>query len=195
VRRLGVILLLAGVAAAQPAARPVVQCETVRGAAPPRVDGDLSEEIWRKALPAMVIDGEDHIHPRYREAWSGPEDLSGQVRALLVAEHLYLALEISDDATLHARGRAWWAGDSIEVFFDTDRQSKEDDTRFSDDDFQLFLMPFHVGQRWGVVARGPDAPYPDGGLRRCGRTRRDGSASTSRSTTSTTRRARAPRRT
>jgi len=164
VRRLGVILLLAGVAAAQPAPGPVVRCATVRGVAPPRVDGDLSDEIWQDA-PAQVIDGEDHIHPQYREAWNGPEDLSGNVRALLVAGHLYLAFEIADDVTLHARGRAWWAGDSIEVFFDTDRQSEEDDTRFSNDDLQLFLMPFHVGQRWGVVARGPDAPYPDGGLR------------------------------
>ncbi|MHC5041654.1 MAG: sigma 54-interacting transcriptional regulator [Planctomycetota bacterium] len=142
----------------------MVPCPTRRGAAPPRIDGDLSEEIWREAS-ARTITGEDHIHPQYRAAWSGEEDLSGRVRALLVAEHLYLALEISDDVTLHARDRAWWAGDSIEVFFDTDRQSEEDDTRFSSDDFQLFLMPFHVGQRWGVVARGPDAPYPDGGLR------------------------------
>jgi len=164
VRRLGVILLLAAAAAAQPSTGPLVRCATVRGAAPPRIDGELNEEVWG-AAPAQVIDGRDHIHPGYREAWSGPDDLSGRVRALLVDEHLYLAFEIRDDVTLHARGRAWWAGDSIEVFFDTDRQSEEDDTRFSNDDFQLFLMPFHAGQRWGVVARGPDAPYPDGGLR------------------------------
>jgi DNA-binding NtrC family response regulator/HAMP domain-containing protein len=164
VGRLGVILLLAAAAAAQPKTGPVVRCVTVRDAAPPRIDGELNEKIW-DAAPPQVIDGRDHIHPSYREAWSGPEDLSGRVRALLFKEHLYLGFEIRDDTTLHARGRAWWAGDSIELFLDTDRQSEEDDTRFTNDDLQLFLMPFHAGQRWGVVARGPDAPYPDGGLR------------------------------
>ena len=161
-RLLGVFLLLLAPAWGEGGRNPVVPCPRV--AQPPVLDGMLDDESWSAVRP-LTVDRRDHIHPNYREGWTGPADLSAEVRTLVAGDALYLGLEIRDDTTRHESGRAWWSGDSIEVFLDTRRQGDEDDTRYSNDDLQLFLMPFHDGLRWGVVARGPDMPYPDGGLR------------------------------
>jgi len=158
--RIGVILALATAAGA---AEPVLDCPRVDGA-PPRVDGRLDDSAWARAA-AVSFTSESHVHASYRARWSGPGDLSASVRAVRAGGDLHLAFEVSDDALVHESGRSWWAGDSIEVFLDTDAGDQEDGDRYTDDDFQLFLMPFHPGLRWGVVARGPDVPYPTGGLR------------------------------
>ncbi|MHC4223737.1 MAG: sugar-binding protein, partial [Planctomycetota bacterium] len=140
----------------------MVSCPRIESAV--RLDGSLAESAWKAAEPRGV-DLLDHIHPNYREKWTGPDDLSGRVRAVIVGEDLYLGIEVTDDVRMHETGRSWWAGDSVEIFFDTDRQTDRGDSVYSADDLQLFLMPFHDGLRWGVVSRGPEAPYPDGGLR------------------------------
>ncbi|MHC4550519.1 MAG: sigma 54-interacting transcriptional regulator [Planctomycetota bacterium] len=157
--RLGVFLLLCGAALA---GDPAVPCPQL--GRPPRIDGNLAEPAWQ-AAGVSTIDAGAHIHPNYRAGWTGPEDLSARLQVGIVAENLYLGLEVRDETTRHESGRSWWAGDSVEIFFDTDRQSEEDNRRYTNDDLQLFLMPFHERLRWGVVARGPDVPYPDGGLR------------------------------
>ena len=140
---------------------PIVDCPAEEA---PRLDGKLDDAPWRR-VPPTVIREAAHVHPKYREAWSGVDDLSATVRALTAGDVLYLGIEVKDDELIHESGRAWWAGDSIELFLDTDLVSEEPKDRYSNDDLQLFLMPFHEGLRWGVVARGPDVAYPDGGLR------------------------------
>ncbi len=128
------------------------------------MDGSLGEEAWSQS-PASLLQEARQIHPNYLAEWRGPRDLSARVRVLLVGADLYLGIEVTDDVLLHESGKAWWVGDSIEVFLDTDRTSPDDPKGYSDDDHQIFLLPFHPGLRWGVVGRGPGAPYPDGGLR------------------------------
>ncbi len=128
----------------------------------PRVDGRLTEEAWQRT-PVSSFGTLEHVHEGYRESWSGTADLSCRVRALLAGDALYLAFEVRDDVLIHKIGNQWWNGDSIELFFDTDR-TDDGSGGFSNDDFQLFLLPFHEELRWGVVARGPDKPYPTGGL-------------------------------
>ncbi|MHC4959654.1 MAG: sigma 54-interacting transcriptional regulator [Planctomycetota bacterium] len=153
----GILLLAAAVFARD----PVVVCASVDE--PLRIDGSLSEEAWKRAR-AVTIDGLERIHPKYRETWTGSEDLSARLRALIDGRDLVLGIEITDDRRLHVAGRAWWAGDSIEVFLDTDLTSEEPGNTYTDDDYQLFLLPFHNALRWGVVSRGPGVPYPHGGL-------------------------------
>ena len=131
---------------------------------PVRIDGRLDEAPWAAAEPG-ALDRAEQVHPSFRENWGGPRDLSAQVRALIEADALVLGIEVTDEAHFHEPGAAWWNGDSIEVFLDTDLVSDSSEDRYSDDDLQIFLLPFHPDLRWAVVARGPDRPYPDGGLR------------------------------
>jgi len=140
---------------------PLVHCPLVAG--PPRVDGRSDDSAWRGVEP-YSIDSRDQIHPKYRESWSGPDDLSAHVRAVRTRTDLYLLFEVRDDVLMHEPGTQFWVGDSIELFLDTDLVTDPKDARYSDDDRQLFLMPFHDGVSWSVVSRGPGVPYPSGGL-------------------------------
>ena len=93
-----------------------------------RIDGKLDEAAWRGAFSARVS-AVDHIHPNYRAKWSGERDLSFRVRARIHGTDLYVGLEVTDDVRMHVAGREFWAGDSIELFLDTDLQSDEPDDR------------------------------------------------------------------
>jgi len=139
----------------------VIACP--RRAHAPRVDGNPDDPAWQGVAPHRIA-GIDHVHPRYREDWTGDKDLSALLRTVIQGEDLYLLLEVRDDHIVHEASRAWWCGDSVEVFLRTDLQSEESDQHYSNDDFQIFLMPFYAPQRWGVFARGPEVPYSQGGL-------------------------------
>ena len=45
-----------------------------RANAAPRADGRLDEPAWSLATP-LECAAVEHIHPSYREAWSGPDEL------------------------------------------------------------------------------------------------------------------------
>jgi hypothetical protein len=152
--------LLGGVAEGQEPQKAVA-CPAVETA--PRVDGRGDDEAWQSAVASAINDA-DHIHPNYREKWTGPGDLSAVVRAVRTATDLFLLIEVRDDVCMHEPGRPFWVGDSIEVFLDTDLVDDPDEERYSDDDRQLFLLPFYDGAKWSVVSRGPGLPYPSGGL-------------------------------
>ncbi len=161
---LGLLLLIVtGPVPAEEHARPVLDCPRVPSA--PVVDGTLDESAWGGARPGE-LNKREQLDPNYREAWSGPADLSASVRAVRHGAHLYLGFEVRDDHLLHEPGRAWWTGDSIEIFFDTDLEQPPPATPgYSKDNLQLFLMPFHENLSWGVMESAPDRPFPDGGLR------------------------------
>jgi DNA-binding NtrC family response regulator/HAMP domain-containing protein len=162
VSRVGRVLLLLAIPAL--AQDPVTVIGCPRTEVPPIVDGSPADPIWRESPPHR-IGGINHVHPEYRQGWTGDDDLSADVRVAVSGEDLYLLFEVQDDTVLHEPNRSWWCGDSIELFLDTDRQSEEDDRSYSSDDFQIFLMPFNTQRRWGVFARGPEQPYADAGLR------------------------------
>ncbi len=159
----GLLVLLtcfSGIRDASAAEKPRLRAPRV--AVGPVIDGVLSDACWSDAW--QTIDQPDHLHPSYRDAWTGPNDLSARVQAVVVEHDLYLAFSIRDEALVHAPGRDWWIGDTIELFFDTDLVSDEPRDRFTEDDLQLFLIPFQGGQRWGVVGRDPSRPFGTGGL-------------------------------
>ena len=113
----------------------------------PRIDGSGTDEAWQGIEPGVLATREQ-IHPNYREQWSGPADLSARVRAAYTRSDLYLLIEVEDDTIIHEAGRAFWVGDSIELFLDSDRVADPDEKHYSDDDRQIFLMPFNEGVRW-----------------------------------------------
>ncbi|MHC4955290.1 MAG: sigma 54-interacting transcriptional regulator [Planctomycetota bacterium] len=156
----GLLLALAGGARAEEREAPI-PCPTAEIA--PRIDGLADDAAWQDAAPS-TLGRVEQIHPEYRSAWTGPEDLSGVVRAVRTPTDLYLLFEVTDDVLMHEPGQRFWNGDSIEVFLDADRVTDPDDERYSDDDRQLFVMPFNPGVTWSVVSRGPGLPYPSGGL-------------------------------
>ncbi|MCK6461265.1 MAG: hypothetical protein L6Q95_15385, partial [Planctomycetes bacterium] len=130
----------------------------------PRADGNPGDPAWRAIAPHRLL-GVDHVHPRYRADWTGDDDLSASLRVARSGEDLYLLLEVRDDRIVHEASRSWWVGDSVELFLRTDLESGESGERYSNDDYQIILMPFYPPQRWGVCQRGPDVPYSHGGLR------------------------------
>ncbi|MHC4940989.1 MAG: sigma 54-interacting transcriptional regulator [Planctomycetota bacterium] len=152
----GILLLLVVAIRAQEIGCPLVDT-------PPKVDGKADEEAWKLATPT-AIETRDRVHPAYTEKWSGPDDLSAQVRAVRSNVDLFLLVEVRDDVLMHESGRRFWIGDSIEVFLDNDLIGDPGEERYSDDDRQLFLLPFYDGVKWSVVSRGPGMPYPSGGL-------------------------------
>lgn len=141
--------------------RQILPCPTVQVA--PRVDGRADDGAWQ-GLTGLTVDQLEHLHPNYREKWTGPDDLSATLRAVCTKTDLFLLIEVRDDVCMHEAGRPFWVGDSIELFLDTDLESDPDEKRYSDDDRQLFLLPFYDGVKWSVVSRGPGQPYPSGGL-------------------------------
>ena len=161
---LGLLLLFGdGPVRAEENPGPVLDCPRAHSAL--SVDGKLDEAAWEDARSG-VLNRREQLDPNYREAWTGPADLSARVRALRRGGHLYLGFEVRDDHLMHEPGRPWWTGDSIEVFFDTDlRQPAPDRPGYQRDNLQLFLMPFHESLSWGVMESAPERPFPDGGLR------------------------------
>ncbi|MDA1195472.1 MAG: hypothetical protein O2894_09845, partial [Planctomycetota bacterium] len=131
----------------------------------PKLDGRLEE--W-SAVPATAMAwlGErEQLHPRLREAWAGPEDASVRVRAAVFGDDLYLALAFEDDVILHNAERAWWHGDSLELFIDPARaDGRPAAERFGPDCRQIFLMPANAELPWGVVYRGRRQVFDGGGL-------------------------------
>ena len=162
----GILLLLLAPSWAQERTvwteRPALTARPLSGNVP-RIDGSGTDDAWRGIEPG-VLGTREQIHPNYREQWSGPADLSGRVRAAYTRSDLYLLIEVEDDTIIHEAGRAFWVADSIELFLDSDRVADPDEKHYSDDDRQIFLMPFNEGVVWSVVSRGPGLPYPSGGL-------------------------------
>ncbi|HEX5137318.1 MAG TPA: sugar-binding protein, partial [Planctomycetota bacterium] len=160
-RILGSLLILTLPALAGPN-DPVIDCPATVSA--PRVDGNPQDPAWRD-VPPRPMSGVDHVHPRFRDNWTGDDDLSATFRVVRCGEDLYLLFEVRDDHTVHEASRSWWVGDSIEVFLRTDLASGDAGESYTNDDYQIILMPFYAPQRWGVCQRGPEVPYSHGGLR------------------------------
>ncbi len=106
-------------------------------AAPPDIDGRLCED-WRSDH-AAVLDATRHIehlqpqaateatfdteHPGARRAggkfWAGPNDLSATMYLGWDAKHLYVAVDVNDQAhTVHDPDAAEWKGDCLVVGVD-----------------------------------------------------------------------------
>ncbi len=90
------------------------------------IDGNLNDSDWAHA-PVTRLDATDqyfvfNIKGLRPEPWDGPADLSGDLRWLWDDEHLYLAVEVTDDQ--HASGKQAgrvWQQDGLQMLIDPAR--------------------------------------------------------------------------
>lgn len=112
--------------------------EAIPLAAPPTIDGNLSE--WGGA-------------PTYTSAyrvfsapgWNGTEDLTAVWRLAWDAANLYIGVEVTDDTHVQTEtGNLIYRGDSLDIQFDTNRNGDFGDG-LSPDDFQITFSPGNFG--------------------------------------------------
>ncbi len=167
---LGALLAWGGPAEAEDAPSPLAppSQRTVRAAAldaAPRLDGDLAEWAGLPATCQARLDNRDQLHPRLNAGWSGPQDASVRVQVAVHEDDLYLGLRFTDDVVLHDTQRAWWHGDSLELFINPDLVPGEAPPHaFTPGSRQIFLMPANPVLPWGVVYHGRRQVFGDGDL-------------------------------
>ncbi len=89
------------------------------------IDGKLDEKAWSRARVCELHEARQMRFLRQDEPWTGPEDLSGKLRFLWDDEHLYVAMEVTDDVL--ARGKKdgmLWAQDGLQFLVDPGRGSE-----------------------------------------------------------------------
>jgi len=133
--------------------------------AAPRMDGDLSEWGAPVAEAEARIGRRDQLHPRLGTGWTGPADASVTARLAVFGDDLYLGLRFTDDVVVHDTKRAWWHGDSLELFINPDLEPGVPPPHsFTPACRQIFLMPANPDLPWGVVYEGRRQVFGAGGL-------------------------------
>jgi hypothetical protein len=107
--------------------------EVVRTAAPPTIDGNLSEwsgPVVESAFQVYSVDG-----------WDGSDDLSASWQLGWDTDNLYVAVTVVDNNHVQTQsGNQIFRGDSVDLQIDTDREG-DYAPAVSPDDFQLTLSP------------------------------------------------------
>src|SRR5262249_1289502 len=144
-----------------PASRPIEPwCYPARGGV--TVDGDLSEWDRRGAL----VLGERWQLNRFAGSavsteWTGRDDASATIYLAYDARDLFVAGEVVDDRRAY-EDQLWWDGDCIELFLDVRRGGDASPDASGSGAYQICLMPFNAGRRWGVARRGRAIEMNDG---------------------------------
>ncbi|MGB0383320.1 MAG: sugar-binding protein [Ardenticatenaceae bacterium] len=99
------------------------------------VDGQLSE--WANV---RGIDINNYVSPS--QNYTGPQDLSGNVRAAWDDQYLYLAAEVTDDNIVQeSQGDQLHNGDGIELFWDGNLAEDFEVNSYNGDDVQIVFTP------------------------------------------------------
>jgi len=159
---LALVLVVPAALAQEPAEKPPLRAHPVPDF---KLDGEIDE--WDPES-AVVLGDENRIFGEdspLSRAWSGPEDLSGEIHIGYTATDLVIAGTIHDDV-LTLNPRIWWLGDEIEVFIDPDRSGGETDTHDGSDrdDYQLLLFPLGQERTWGFAVVSGTMGRSDGGF-------------------------------
>ena len=144
----------------------LLQLEAHSLESPPVLDGQLSE--WRELPPEATarLERPEQVLPQRRAGWAGPADASAVVQVAVHGDALYLAARIEDEVLLHDPAAPWWHGDSLELFLDVGREAgAAPRNTYGPGCWQILLMPLNPSLRWGVVFRGAEMVFDDGGLR------------------------------
>lgn len=105
------------------------------------LDGSLAEWGGTRAAPIDSVVFQ-------RENWSGPQDLSGLVRATWDDDFLYLATQVADDAIVQESSEdLLYRGDAIEFFWDSDLQGDFEVNRYNEDEVQAIVSPGNFAGR------------------------------------------------
>lgn len=133
-------------------------------AAPPAIDGDLSD--WIRESPVYI--GEDWQLTKHHEYWSGSYDSSGTFYLMWDEENLYLAGEIADDNPF-IRFMAYdiEGNDGLALYLGTDPLSEIGRVLYDPTDFRLLfgfdpeILPTGIDRnnvlfKKGIVTEGLD---------------------------------------
>ncbi len=127
-----------------------------RAAAAPVPDGKLDEAVWR-AAPVYRLDEARQFCAVESDAkpWEGPADLSGLMRFAWDEDHLYVAVEVTDDVFANPRADSlMWNQDGLQFLADPFRGEERALGRY---DYSLGLGRKGL-QAWCHLSADPDAP-------------------------------------
>ena len=129
---------LAGFVGRQTAAADVVGIP-LKPDPPFAVDGDLGE--WTDVPNKMTLNLAEQVIWGAAN-WETPADLSGIVHVGWRREHLYVAVNVADDALRQTQhGNGIWKGDHVEVFLDVQPELEPKRDSFGEGQFHLGLSP------------------------------------------------------
>ncbi len=90
------------------------------------LDGKLDEGDWQRSAVQRIDRAEQFRHLLPSSKWTGPEDLSGELRFLWDDQYLYIGLTTQDDVFRNeSADEMIWAGDGIQLLIDPARSSSE----------------------------------------------------------------------
>jgi hypothetical protein len=90
------------------------------------MDGVLDDAEWARSLPQKLSQERQFRHLLPSSKWTGPEDLSGELRFLWDDKYLYVGVKIADDVFHNdSEGAALWSGDSVQLLIDPARASAD----------------------------------------------------------------------
>lgn len=123
-----------------PAAPVDGQVTAVQLPTAPTIDGDLTEWGSRPGFTSEYIVAQ-------ADSWDGTMDVSAVWRLGWDAQHLYLAVSVSDDRHVQAQETKFaYLGDSLELQFDTNIEA-DYGAAVSSDDYQYVISPGDFGGR------------------------------------------------
>jgi hypothetical protein len=121
----------------------------------PRIDGNLDDEAWAKATPRLINEARQFRHFKPTSNWSGPADLSAELRFLWDDHYLYLGVKVTDDV-FHNEfpDNLLWSGDSLQLIVDPSRAAAEKPGKY---DYGFALTP-KGPQAWCFLSADTRAP-------------------------------------
>jgi hypothetical protein len=97
----------------------------------PKIDGNLDDAAWSK-VPVRRLDKASEFYSYERKdgrtpgSWTGPDDLSANMRFLWDDDYLYVAVEVEDDnAGILQEGEQIWYQDGLQFLIDPVRTSAQ----------------------------------------------------------------------
>lgn len=93
---------------------------------PLKLDGTLNDAAWQRAKPRFIDRAEQFRNLGETNGWTGPDDLSGEVRFLWDEKYLYVGVVVKDDIFRNeAESSAIWSGDGLQFLIDPARSQSE----------------------------------------------------------------------
>ncbi len=90
------------------------------------LDGVPDEPDWQRCQPQKLGDERQFRHLEKTSQWSGPADLSGELRFLWDERYLYIAVNVTDEVFRNeAEDGSLWSGDGVQLLIDPARTSEE----------------------------------------------------------------------
>ena len=124
----------------------------VRKISPSKLDQTLNP--WKNLKPVR-IEGRDHIHPVDHTTYSGPDDLSADLRFAHDGQNLYLAAEVTDDLHFNRYPISnLWRGDCMQIGFDPEMNFVRNENGLDADD-SFLTCGLLSGEAALSVHRGP----------------------------------------